>query len=362
MIIWAHRINRRSGDKQVKGRFLSSSILFAAVVVSSVGVVNGQTNTDKESGAPVVAIINGERKITRTEIDDLIGSQVFSLEERLYTLRKNALDNLITKIVLEQEARARGITVEHLKKELMPETVEINQSQVEEVYSDNMGGLGNMPEDEAKQRIKLDLESRERLERYKTVLAALKAKSKIAVILPEPIPPTLKISEDGPAIGGPKNAAVTIIEFSDFQCPYCKQASSTVKQVLKSYGDKVRLVFKHLPLPIHPEAFRAAQASVCAGEQGKFWEYHDGLFGSDSLSGEALTRLAANLGLDTKEFSACLDSETSRAAVAKDIRESRKADIQATPTFIVNGKLLKGARGLEDFKRMIDEEIERNQK
>lgn len=346
----------------MRGRFLSNSILFAALVVGSVGVANGQTNVDKESSAPVVAIINGDRIITRTEIDELIGSQVFSLEERLYNLRKNALDNLITKIVLEQEARARGITVENLKKELMPEKVDINQSQVEEVYSDNMGGLGNMPEDEAKQRIKLDLESRERLERYKTVLAALKAKSKIAVSLPEPIPPALKISEEGPARGGPKNAAVTIIEFSDFQCPYCKQAANTVKEVLKSYGDKVRLIFKHLPLPIHPEAFKAAQASVCAGAQGKFWEYHDGLFGSDNLTGEALTRLAANLGLDTKEFSACLDSETSRAVVAKDIRESRKADIQATPTFIVNGKLLKGARGREDFKKMIDEEIERNQK
>jgi protein-disulfide isomerase len=346
----------------VIGRFSSSSILFIALVLGIVGAAKGQTNIDKETNAPVVAIINGDRIITRAEIDELIGAQVFSLEERLYNLRKNALDNLITRIVLEQEAETRGITVEQLKKQLMPEKVDINQSQVEEVYSDNMGGLGNMPEDEAKQRIKLDLESRERLERYKTVLAALKAKAKIAVSLPEPVPPTLKISEEGPAIGGPKNAAVTIIEFSDFQCPYCKQASHTVKQVLKSYGDKVRLIFKHLPLPIHPEAFKAAQASVCAGEQGKFWEYHDGLFGTDKLSGEALTKLAADLGLSMKEFSACVDSETSRAVVARDIRESRKADIQATPTFIINGKLMKGARGPEDFKKMIDEELERNQK
>lgn len=347
----------------MKPRVLSVCLLIVtAIVCGGVDVARGQTRSDKDSNAPTVATINGNRIITSKEIDELIGSQVFVLQERLFNLRKNALDNLITRIVLEEEARARSVTVEELKRQLMPDKVEIKQSQVDDVYSENFGALGNMPEDEAKQRIRLDLESREKLEKYRNLLAEMKTKANVVISLAEPIPPTVKVSDEGPSKGGSKNAAVTIVEFSDFQCPYCKQAANTVRQVLEGYGDNVRLVFKHLPLPIHPEAYKAAQASVCAAGQGKFWEYHDRLFGNNSLAREALISLAAELGLDAREFIACLDSESSRAVVARDIRESREADIQATPTFIINGKIMKGSRGLEDFKRIIDQEIDRNQK
>ena len=347
----------------MKPRVLSALLVSAiAILCGRVDVACGQTQGEKNTNASAVATINGNRVITDKELDDVIGSQVFALQERLFNLRKNALDNLITKIVLEEEARARKVTVEELRNQLTPARVEIKQSQVDDAYAENAGALGNMPEDEAKQRIRLDLESRERLERYRNVLAEMKTKARVVISLAEPAPPTLKVSDQGPSRGGSTNAAVTIIEFSDFQCPYCKQAATTVRQVLEGYGDKVRLVFKHLPLPIHPEAYKAAQASVCAADQGKFWEYHDRLFGSGNLSRDALISLAAEIGLGAREFIECLDSESSRATVARDVKESREADIQATPTFLINGKMLKGSRGIEDFKRMIDQEIDRKQK
>src|SRR6185503_6901523 len=320
-----------------------------------------KTESNASEATEFVAIINGQRRITRKEIDELVGSQIYSLEERLYHIRKSAVENLLTKIVLEEEAKARGITVEQLKQQLMPERVEIKQSRIDQVYAESAGGLGDMSEEEAKQRIKIDLEGNERVEAYKRALAELRRKASVEVLLVEPSPPVVRISDSGPSKGG-RDAPVLIVEFSDFQCPYCKQATSTLKQVLQSYGERVRLVFKHTPLPIHAGAFKAAQAAVCADKQGKFWEYHDRLFSSNVLSTDALRKQAAELGLEINEFNACLDSEASRAAVLKDMKEARQADIQGTPSFVISGSVLRGARSFEDFKSVIDRELKKSVK
>lgn len=320
-----------------------------------------KTELNATEATECVAIINGQRRITRKEIDDLIGSQIYSLEERLYHLRKTAIENLLTKILLEEEANARQITVEQLKQQLIPARVEIKQSRIDQVYAENARGLGDMNEEEAKQRIAVDLESNEKIESYKAALADLRRKARIEMLLVEPSPPVVTINDSGPSRGG-KNAPVVIVEFSDFQCPYCKQATSTLKQLLQSYGESVRLVFKHTPLPIHADAFKAAQAAVCADKQGRFWEYHDRLFNSNVLSTDALRKEAAELGLEMTEFNACLDSEASRAAVLKDMKEARQADIQGTPSFVINGSVLRGARSFEDFKSVIDRELKKSVK
>ncbi|HXU09643.1 MAG TPA: thioredoxin domain-containing protein [Blastocatellia bacterium] len=319
-----------------------------------------KTDSNASEATEFVAIINGQRRITRKEIDDLIGSQIYSLEERLYHLRKTAIENLLTKILLEEEAKARHITVEQLKQQLIPEKVEIKQSRIDQVYAENGRSLGDMNEEEAKQRIAVDLESNEKIESYRTALADLRRKARIEMLLVEPRPPVVTINDSGPSRGG-KNAPVVIVEFSDFQCPYCKQATSTLKQLLQSYGESVRLVFKHTPLPIHADAFKAAQAAVCADKQGKFWEYHDRLFNSNVLSTDALRKEAAELGLEMTEFNACLDSEASRAAVLKDMKEARQADVQGTPTFVINGRVIRGAKGPAEFKQLIDEALRKNQ-
>jgi len=239
--------------------------------------------------------------------------------------------------------------------------VEIKQSRIDQVYAESAGGLGDMSEEEAKQRIRIELEGNEKVEAYKKALAELRRKASVEVLLVEPSPPVVRISDSGPSKGG-RDAPVLIVEFSDFQCPYCKQATSTLKQVLQSYGETVRLVFKHTPLPIHADAFKAAQAAVCADKQGKFWEYHDRLFSSNVLSTDALRKEAAELGLDINEFNACLDSEASRAAVLKDMKEAKQADIQGTPSFVISGSVLRGARSFEDFKSVIDRELKKSVK
>ena len=149
-------------------------------------------------------------------------------------------------------------------------------------------------------------------------------------------------------------AAVTVTEFSDFQCPYCKRAASVVEQLRQSYGDKVKFVFKQMPLPMHKQAFKAAQASVCAGEQGKFWEYHDRLFAGDDLSVDVLNRTSAEVGLNVAAFSQCLESQASRAMVEKDIAEAERLGVRGTPTFFVDGEAITGAATLAALKRKID--------
>jgi protein-disulfide isomerase len=130
---------------------------------------------------------------------------------------------------------------------------------------------------------------------------------------------------------------------------------------MQSHGSDVRFVFKQMPLPIHPDAFKAAQASVCADEQGKFWEYHDILFSANDLSEQALKKYAVDLGLKTDEFNTCLVSEASATGVRRDMQEARQFDVQGTPTFFVNGRLIRGLKSLEDFRNVIDQALKSRQ-
>ncbi|MGH9961012.1 MAG: DsbA family protein, partial [Pyrinomonadaceae bacterium] len=180
--------------------------------------------------------------------------------------------------------------------------------------------------------------------------------SRIDWFLEEPTLAMNSLSEFGPATG-PKNAAVTIVEFSDFECPYCRNSQSTIKELLSQFPQDVRLVFRHLPLQMHAQAFPSAQAAYCAGEQDRFWQYHDALFALNQLSRDSLEKIATDIGLNMDRFNTCLASDASRAAVRKDVEEARRLGINSTPTFIVNGKLVRGAIPFADFKSIIEKEL-----
>jgi protein-disulfide isomerase len=165
-------------------------------------------------------------------------------------------------------------------------------------------------------------------------------------------------TDDDPSIG-PEDAPVTIIEFSDYQCPYCQVWYQQVyEQLLASYPNQIRFVYRDLPLPGHSEAIPAAEAANCAGEQGAYWKYHDALFsGQYGLDRAAYEQYAADLGLDTKTFTACLDSHRYQDEVQADAREAARVGINSTPTFVVNGRVLIGALPFANFQAVIDEEL-----
>jgi protein-disulfide isomerase len=165
-------------------------------------------------------------------------------------------------------------------------------------------------------------------------------------------------TDDDPSIG-PDNAPVTIIEFSDYQCPYCQVWYKQVyQQLLASYPNKIRFVYRDLPLPMHPEAIPAAEAANCAGDQGAYWKYHDALFAQQyGLNRAAYEHYASDLGLDTKAFAACLDSHRYQGEVQADAADAARVGITGTPSFVINGRILIGALPFSDFKTVIDEEL-----
>lgn len=157
---------------------------------------------------------------------------------------------------------------------------------------------------------------------------------------------------------GPKDAKVTIIEFSDFQCPYCQKAKETVDEIMKEYADKVRLVFKHFPLQFHSNAQKAAEAAECANDQGKFWEMHDYMFANQDKLGVAdLKKIAKNLGLNASDFDGCLDSGKYESKIKKDIETGTSFGVGGTPAFFINDQFLSGAVPIENFKKIIDAEL-----
>ncbi len=169
------------------------------------------------------------------------------------------------------------------------------------------------------------------------------------------------IETEGSPSAGPEDAAVTLVEFSDFECPYCSQFVSTIDQVKSEYGDRVRVVFRQFPLSIHPSAPKAAEASLCANDQGKFWEMHDLMFQNQrSLHVPALKEQAGQLGLDQSAFDECLDSGKYEEQVKEDTRAGTIAGVTGTPALFVNGiPAPSGAQPYETVAEFIEQELNR---
>ncbi|MEP7270326.1 MAG: thioredoxin domain-containing protein [Acidobacteriota bacterium] len=326
------------------------------------GSASSLQRDQRASGRPyqaetgVVASVDPGREITLEEIDQGIGKQLQGLKEKIFALRKTALESLIIRTVLESEAKSAGLSIEELKKRLTASDDPVTQSQIDEVYTENLAVFSSLSEDEAKEKVRLDLENQTRLRTYRTRVGELRNRARVRLYLNEPEPERIVLSNRGPFLGT-SEAPITIYEYSDFQCPYCRRAAATVRKVLETYQGKVKVIFRHLPLPIHPQAFGAAQAAYCADDEKGFAAYHDALFEESDLSTDRFHALAAQLGLNRERFAACLASERSRAAIIEDVQEARRLGMQGTPTFVLNGKVLRGAITFEEFKRLIDQEL-----
>ena len=303
----------------------------------------------------VVASVNGV-PITQKQVDDSIAARVYPLQQQLYAIRKAALDNLIVSRLLEAEAAARRVSVDDVRRQLTEGEIRVTRAQVEEAFAQNASFFAAMSPDEARERLRLDLENQARMKHYRAGLEKLRSKWTIKVDLTEPVP-VLAVDDGGSPSRGAVKPAVTIIEFSDFECRFCRDVQPTLKQILERYSNDVRLVFKHLPLDGHRNAVPAARAAYCAAEQDRFWQFHDALFAAEVLSPGVFERIAEELGLGMARFKTCLSSEQSRAAVVKDIETARNFRIDGTPSFLVNGKLVKGALSLADFQKVIEREL-----
>ena len=229
-----------------------------------------------EAGPPEVLGYIGEDPITSEEVDDLLAAEMRKLRQQEYDLRLRGLGQIVAQRLVEREAAARGVTVEDLfRAEIQDKTTPPTAEDVTAFYEENKARIGDRTLESVRVSIENVLRNQELAERRKVFLAGLRAKVSIRVLL-EPLRTEVSIPADAPS-RGPESAPVTLVEFSDYQCPFCRRAHPALEEVLARYGDRVRFVYLDYPLPNHSRAVPASQAARCAGEQGKYWDYHENL-------------------------------------------------------------------------------------
>ena len=310
-----------------------------------------------KSSAPegAVAIIGG-KAISDAELEEIGKGQLARIKAEELTLKRQILEDYIVQKLLEDQARLHGVTVEALEKsEIDDKILPVTDDQKRAVYEMVPQNFAGKTQAEAFKLIETQLRSVRLAEARKTYLADLRRRAGVEILLEAP--KVVMAAGDDPSVG-PANAPVTLVEYSDFQCPYCARAYPTVKQLQAKYKDQVRIVFKDFPLDMHPLAAKAAEGGACAFEQGKFWEYHDKLFENQrALSVPDLKRTAQALGLDTTRFNACIDSPKYAYEWQADTAEGQKLGVTGTPTFFANGRMFVGAKSLEEMSKIIDEEL-----
>jgi protein-disulfide isomerase len=302
----------------------------------------------------------GSKTITREQLEKHVKAKLMQLENQRFQILQEGVDDLIASELYEQEAKARGISPKELvKKEIEDKIGEPKAEEIQQVYDDNKEDLEGQSLEEIKPQIVQYLRQQQLAERNEAFLNELRKKFKTTVALR---PPTVDVTDGGRPVLGKADAPVTIIGFSDYECPFCKRGAAVIEQVIKAYGDKVRFVHRDFPLDFHANARPAAEAAACANDQGQFWQYHHKLWQADSLSEDKLKALAKELGMDEKKFNDCVAAKTHTAVIDKDMVDAQSAGVSGTPAFFVNGRMLSGAQPFEKFKEVIDEELARGGK
>lgn len=306
----------------------------------------------------------GDESITEEDLGVVVGSRILELEKEIYRVKREQLDQLLAERVFKKEAAQEGSSLDdYVTKKLGSIPVQVTDEEVEAYYEENEGRWIEWKgtREELRGRIRNFLEQQKKYVELMKFAKSLEASNGVVVYLKEPTMRVSKVSIDGNPSYGPPDAPVTVVEFSDYQCPACRSGHSVVVKLRETYKGRLRWVFKDFPLRRHKEAALAAEAARCAGEQGKFWEYQDVLYGSQiAFTPERLEQFAGDLGLNNESFRECVQSGRHKASVENDIAEARRIGVDRTPSFIINGRLATGVPALEDFKRMIEEELNRS--
>jgi protein-disulfide isomerase len=310
-----------------------------------------------------VATIDGQ-PITYGDVEKQSGGKLKQAEVKaltdLYDARRSAIDEMLTKRLLEEEAKSKGKTLDQWYQTDFVEGLPApSEPEVRQLYEQHKNEVGGQSYEQVHDRLVQYVKQQKSREHLTGFVDQLKQKHGVQITLAPPSLPRVEVAAKGPS-RGPDNATVTIVEFSDFQCPYCGRVLPTVEKLMKDYDGKVRLVFRHFPLSFHPNAAKAAEAGACAADQGKFWQMHDKMFGNQQkLAVEDLKSFAKDLGLDQGKFDKCLDSGEKAPLVSGDEKDGEQAGVSGTPAFFINGIFINGAVPYEQFKETVDRELKR---
>jgi len=304
---------------------------------------------------PIAAQV-GEEEIPQSALEQEAASELLDLRRKIHEVYAATLDGMIAEKLLLAEANHRGISLEELETvEVTDKVSPVTDGDLNAWYAAHAHEVGGQSLDTIRAQLTGYLQEERRVLRRVAFLDELKEKTSVKILL-EPF--RLEV----PAGNGPRlglaTAPVEIVEYSDFECPYCARGADTLNLVLEQYGDQISFVFRHYPLPFHQHANMAAQAASCAGDQGEFYAYHDLLFdNANALTQEDLIQYARESGVNEKPFTACLTSQKHAETVARDLAAGQRLGVTGTPAFFVNGRPLLGAQPLEAFVKVIDEEL-----
>ena len=337
------------------------SIGLLAAGCAGEAVSEGQSRSRETGGGPLATI--GGVEITEADIEESIGDELAQAENaylsQRYGLIDSALDNLIRERVLEREAAEQGITSEELVEQELSSIEPPSDDDVERWYAGNRERLEGRSIDELRPQVRAYLFQTAQQEMV-TALATRLTEKFGATKLLEPF--RVEVATEGSPSIGPADAKVTVVEFSDFECPFCRRFMPTLERLKTDYADSVRVVFRQFPLDnIHASARGAAEASLCAHDQGKFWELHDAMFTEqDRLAPADLRGQAEELGLDLVAYDACMESGRHKEAVQSDLTAGLRLGVNGTPALFVNGRPVPGgAIPFEDLAVVIEDEFQR---
>lgn len=339
--------------------FMKKSLFFALVAT-----LLACSSAPAQQGSDVAARI-GDRTITLKELDDKWRADDPAAHaeatQKLYEGRRAALENILASMLITEAAKGSGMSLEaYEESQIATRLKPVTDADVVAFYQANLNQMQGRSLEVMAPAINRYLEQERRAQARQAWLADLRTKGPDVRVMIEAPRHDVTLAATDPSSGS-SSAPVTIVEFSDFQCPFCRQVAPTLKQIRDKYGDRVRIVWKDFPLTqIHPQAFKAGEAGHCAAEQGKFWEYHDRLFSNqEALQPADLKKYAADLGLDSAKFDACLDSSKYGDRVREGVAQGSRLGVNSTPTMYINGRLVSGAQPYEAIAAVIEEELSR---
>ncbi len=316
----------------------------------------GQTSP-AASNAQLLAVV-GDQPITEDDLPPNVQGQLKQLKDQEYQTKKKALDDLINQRLLELEARKKGVstTEKLLELEVESKVPEPTEVELRAIYAIQREQLGGRPFPEVKAQLSQSLKNARTQQARQEYYSLLSKGTNTAILLSRP---RSVIGTDPARVRGNPKPKVIIVEFSDFQCPYCGKVQPTLTDLLAKYPDTLAIAFRDMPLQqIHPFAPKAAEAARCAGEQEKFWEYHDLLFADQTkLDQSGLMEKALTLKLDGKQFETCLSTGKYKGLVQQDVQEGMRAGVLATPGFFINGIFVSGSVSESSFESVIQEQL-----
>jgi protein-disulfide isomerase len=343
----------------------AKSLFVLLILISIAACSQGNSKPSylfKQAPKEGIAAKAGDIEVSNAELMDGIESEVFEHESKAFEVKFNKLRSVLLQKLVEKDPRKNGLSNDEFLSKYIAKDVKISDKEIDAFIKDQ-----NIPAEhinpQVREKIKNYLEIERKKEAVDSWLADQTKKSPVEVYIPKPRRPTFPVEVGNAPFAGDKDAKVVIVEFSDFQCPFCAKGAELLKKIKDKYGKKVKVSFKQFPLPFHNHAEQAAVASLCANEQSSdlFWKMHDEMFANQetALDPEGLKKTGKKIGLKTEAFEKCLADNKYLAQVKADMEEGKKIGVKSTPTFFVNGQLVSGAQPMEVFAEIIEEELAR---